>query len=1714
MIRCIFLFAATFLLAGKIHGQTYGNEWINYGQQYFRFPVTETGIHKLDYQALLTSGVPLALFNSNQIQVFGREQEVALWIEDGGDNHIDHGDYILFYAERNDGWIDRSLYQDETFMGNPYENLYSDTIYYFFSWSTGGGNKRVQAENNTDFSSYTASPFILRSEILSAASSYHEGVHLTDVSSSLYQPGEGFGYFSVSNGTDYSFNTSGLYTGIAPAPRFQAMIVGANNYDNNGNPNHHARWRIPSAGQLVDEKVYLGYDYLRTETTIPVSALSTGSTTFRFECVYDQGVPSDYDIQAVNYLRLDFPAVTDGLGHTNDHFWLPDNTLQGQVKLEFPGLNGNGHIIFVMSGGQVKKVSLTDVSGVPTLLVSNSLQADSQLVYIQEPGSLIQPGALQKVTASGYFADYGQANPEGALIMIHPAAFSLETSAYAMYRQSAAGGAYNVVRAEIDQLCMQYGGGVPKHAIGMRRFVTRLWESATNKPVGLFLVGKGINPVDVRLHPAASMDQNLVPTFGYPMSDNAITAEYQGNGWVPLLPTGRLSVLDGTEVSDYLDKIQLFDAEQDPLSVYNSATKDWQKQLLHFAGGSDIGQQQLFQGYLEGYENVVEGTKFGGHVNRYYKSSSIPFDPFILDNITQRISEGVSVMNFFGHALPGGSGFEINIDEPANWNNYGRYPVVIGNSCFNGNIFSTVESTSEKFVNVKDYGAIAFVSTVNYGFTFSLNNYTYELYRQFSDVSYGETLGEQMLNTIRKLHAAQPGDLYNESTSEQMTLNGDPMLHINWHQKPEIEITAQSLSFLPQDLDLTVDSIDVVLAVKNLGRSLDTTYAIEITRDFPNSAVDSIYQLSASHLNYVDTIVLKVPLQPNISMGPNVFYVKIDQPSIVPEQYDEVDNNMTQRSLLVNIDGILPVIPARFAVVPRDSITVRASTVDPVAEYNSYRFEIDTTDYFNSPEHRYAIVNGAGGVKEVNPSEWLSVNSGFPAPLVLTDSTVYFWRVAVNDGTDQYINRSFQYIPDKEGWGQDHFFQFRDNGFSNITYNEANRTRDFNPETKDLKSVVYGGQDYFAIVASEYYVNGNMQEYGMCFTEPSIHVAVIDPVTLEPWGTHYGSANPDHSFGNVNDMGGCRGRVERYFIFRNTGAQLAAFSDMVLNQIPDGHYILIYSANDPQYASWDASYPFMYSTFQSLGSTGFTSGMSNRGFSFFCKKGDPASVRERFLTLPQPNSSNGLSESADSIVLQAYMQGSAYLGRETSPLIGPSSSWKTVYWKQDPREMPTGDTTVLTINVFDLSQAYQFSIDTTFTQFDSIMDLSNLVNADQYPFIQLSAHYKDSITFTPAQVDFWHVLYTPLPEAAIDGTAGYTWQPGLDTLKEGQEVSFAVDVRNIFDYPMDSLLVKYWVEDSDHVPHYLSYPRQDSLRVNDVLRDTVTFSTLGLPGINSFWMEVNPYINGTYYQTDQPEQEHLNNLLQIPFYVTPDDINPILDVTFDGRHILNGDIIAPESQVLISLKDDNEFLVMDNVSDTSLFGVYLTDPSGTQKRVYFTDATGGTNMEWIPANQQNKRFKIIWPATFTSDGKYTLLVQGTDRSGNLSGDLEYQVTFEVVRESSITYLMNYPNPFSTSTRFVFTLTGNEVPEDMIIQIMTVTGKVVREITEDELGPIHVGRNVTEYAWDGTDEFGDRLANGVYLYTVKARIGGQDIEHRDSGADQYFKKEFGKMYLMR
>ena len=81
--------------------------------------------------------------------------------------------------------------------------------------------------------------------------------------------------------------------------------------------------------------------------------------------------------------------------------------------------------------------------------------------------------------------------------------------------------------------------------------------------------------------------------------------------------------------------------------------------------------------------------------------------------------------------------------------------------------------------------------------------------------------------------------------------------------------------------------------------------------------------------------------------------------------------------------------------------------------------------------------------------------------------------------------------------------------------------------------------------------------------------------------------------------------------------------------------------------------------------------------------------------------------------------------------------------------------------------------------------------------------------------------------------------------------------------------------------------------------------------------------------------------------------------------------------------------------------------------------------------------------------------------------------------------------------------------------MTSNGIVVKEIFQDELGPIRIGDNITDFTWDGKDQYGDLLANGVYFYTVTAKIQGKDVDLiADETDGEFFRKGIGKIVILR
>jgi len=111
-------------------------------------------------------------------------------------------------------------------------------------------------------------------------------------------------------------------------------------------------------------------------------------------------------------------------------------------------------------------------------------------------------------------------------------------------------------------------------------------------------------------------------------------------------------------------------------------------------------------------------------------------------------------------------------------------------------------------------------------------------------------------------------------------------------------------------------------------------------------------------------------------------------------------------------------------------------------------------------------------------------------------------------------------------------------------------------------------------------------------------------------------------------------------------------------------------------------------------------------------------------------------------------------------------------------------------------------------------------------------------------------------------------------------------------------------------------------------------------------------------------------------------------------------------------------------------------------------------------------------------------IEATDCAGNRCR--KAVMRFEVMATFDIINLGNYPNPFSDYTIFTYVLTS-ELVKDFSIKIYSVDGRLVRVFRDfnDDAGNPAISPGYHEVTWDGTDDTGLELANGVYFCRVRA-----------------------------
>lgn len=1667
-IICVFSFSAT--------QAQYNNEWIDYNKTYYKFPVGKTGLCRISRSVLQSAGLGDTPAENFQLWRNGIQIPLYTSVPAGA---LDANGFLEFWGEMNDGKPDTKLYRNINDQLSDYWSLETDTASYFLTVNPNGGNLRLSDEvNNTAGNTLGAEPFFMYTYGKYYKNRINPGYAALVgeyVYSSVYDKGEGYTSGDIRPASPLSETVNNLFVYTAgPDARF--FIAGA------GNALYNRNLRVSINNVQVVDAVMNVFNDQRQTVTLPPGLLNTGSAVVKI--TNTSANPNDRMV--VSNYEITYPRQFNFGNSTNFIFELPESDTGNFLRITNFNRGGIAPVLIDLSNRKRYTGDISE-SGVIKFALPPSVQK-RKLVLVNMTGSNVsQVAAL----TTRNFINYAHPDNQGNYLIISNAILyngsnGNPVQAYAQYRSSEAGGSYIAKIYDIDQLRDQFAFGIIRHPGAVKNFIRYAEDVFSSYPKAVFLIGKGVNYKDARSNQNNPLLQSLdlVPTFGHPASDNLLVA--RDNETISSIPVGRLSVIKPSEVELYLEKIKEYEyvGNNAPQTV---SARGWMKNIVHAIGGGNPTLTAEINGYMSHLKEVIEDTLFGANVKSFGKSSAIK-SQITAQELKQLFAEGIGIVNYFGHSSS--DVLEFNIDEPSVYNNKGKYPFFLVNGCLAGDIFmfdqtrtNTITTLSEKYILAQDRGSIGFIASSHYGIVNYLNSYLNGLYKSISETAYGQPIGKLLEESFRYLLNIWGSDFFARIHSEEITLHGDPVAGLYYQSKPDYVVEDQMIK-IPSMISVADNVFKLSVDFLNLGKAIDDSITIDIKRQLPDGTIKPILQRRIKAITNIYQVDIDVSVNGGLEKGENKLIIKVDANDEI-EEVSETNNTIVKTFYILE-NEVRPIYPYNYSIANHANVKFYAYTPLITAGMTNYVMEIDTTELFNSPVKEKVTEGSKGGIVEFRPN------------MNLVNGRVYYWRTGESSENTVWNKSSFLFnTQSSAGYNQSHYFQHKYNVYDSMSLNEDRRfyfgKQELNVNAKvGLYPSFSGGS--IAVASDEEILSSWTCEWN------TMQIIVFDKMTSKPWKNE----NISPGEGRFGSRPLCH--LEPYafsYLFADSSQRRKAME--FLDIIPDGNPVIVYwvgaasggNANKTFIKDWMADTIRLghdHSLYHKLKEFGFSkidSFTQNIPFLFFFKKGDQS----------YPVVQDVGSTASDYLVRNFVLEGHFEKGTTESPWFGPALRWDELHWDGSSLDIIPSDQAEVEI----YGRKGNGEVDLLTTVFNARDTGISFIDSKIYPYLQLRMKTRDTANATPYQLSYWRLNGVLPPEGSI---APNLYWKGRDTLEIGEKFTFGIAFKNITPEAFDSLKIAVKITDNKNVQHIIDLPKGKPLISGDTLTVAFEIDTKDYPGQNFIFVEINP-------DADQPEQYHFNNYFIHNFYVRPDNLGPLLDVTFDGVHILNNDIISAKPHILIKLKDENRFLALD---DTSLLKIQVRFPDGQIKTFPFSNDT----LRFIPAslhsgNTADNTATVDFNPNFLEDGDYELIVSGRDRNDNNSGQSDYRVGFKVINKPMISNMFNYPNPFTTSTAFVFTLTGSDVPQNIRIQILTITGKIVREITKEELGPIRIGRNITTYKWDGTDQYGQKLGNGVYLYRVITNLNGKSLDRyktEGENTDQFFNKGYGKMYLMR
>lgn len=206
--------------------------------------------------------------------------------------------------------------------------------------------------------------------------------------------------------------------------------------------------------------------------------------------------------------------------------------------------------------------------------------------------------------------------------------------------------------------------------------------------------------------------------------------------------------------------------------------------------------------------------------------------------------------------------------------------------------------------------------------------------------------------------------------------------------------------------------------------------------------------------------------------------------------------------------------------------------------------------------------------------------------------------------------------------------------------------------------------------------------------------------------------------------------------------------------------------------------------------------------------------------------------------------------------------------------------------------------------------------------------------------------------------------------------------------------------------------------------------------------------------------------------IITDNEGPVIDLFLGDRAFMEGGLTNDEPKLIADLSDENGI----NTSGNGIgHDITVILDENTKNTIILNDFYKGGLGDFTKG-------EIIYPFSKLSAGRHTITLKAWDNLNN-SGKASTEFFVAESAELTLKNILNYPNPFSSLTHFAFE--HNKPGDGLVIkiEIYSIAGRLVKTIEAVDNG---VGNRFDNIEWDGLDDFGDPLGNGLYIYKLSVR----------------------------